>query len=228
MDSISPWVAFVAGVLCLFTPCVLPMLPVYLASISSPDILKTGAGEHRLSILLHSLSFVLGFSLVFILLGTLAGLIGFRLNPHSEAVRWISGCVMIGFGLFLLAAPKISWLNYEKRISLKHTVSNSYLRAFIIGVVFTLAWTPCVGPVLGGILTLAVNSGSVWQGSYLLVFYSIGMALPFLIIGLAFDFIMPVIKRIGRYSNYIYLVSGVLLIGVGILILLDKLSWFSF
>jgi cytochrome c-type biogenesis protein len=212
----------------LFTPCVLPMLPVYFASISSSDILKTGASGYRLSIFLHSLSFVLGFSLVFIVLGTLAGLVGFTLSPHSEAVRWISGGLMIVFGLFLLAAPKIGWLNYEKRISVKYLVSNSYLRAFIVGIIFTLAWTPCVGPVLGGILTLAFNSKSVWQGTYLLVFYSLGMALPFLVIGLAFDFVLPFIKRISRFSNYIYIISGLLLVGVGILILLDKLSWFSF
>jgi cytochrome c-type biogenesis protein len=211
----------------LFTPCVLPMLPVYLGSLCGPDVLKRGARSQRLTIFLHSLSFVLGFSLVFIVLGSIAGLVGFTLSSHLNIIRWVSGGLMIFFGVFLLAAQKIPWLNLEKRVGLKFETAGSYGRSFIIGVIFTLAWTPCVGPVLGGILSLAFNSESVWQGSYLLAFYSLGMALPFLIFGLAFDFTLPLIKRINRYSAYIYIISGLLLIGVGILILLDKLSWFS-
>jgi cytochrome c-type biogenesis protein len=226
MENISPWVAFLGGVLSLFTPCTLPMIPVYLGSLCGPDILNTK--DRRLTIFLHSLSFVLGFSLVFVVLGTLAGLIGFTLSPHSTAVRWTSGSLMITFGLFLLAASKISWLNYERRLDLKYGASGSYPRAFVIGVIFALAWTPCVGPILGGILTLAFSSGSVWQGSFLMVIYSGGMALPFLLIGLTFDFISPKIKRVSRYSAIISVIGGILLIGTGILILIDKLIWFSF
>ena len=211
----------------MFTPCVLPMLPVYLGSLCGPDVLKRGARSQRLTIFLHSLSFVLGFSLVFIVLGSIAGLVGFTLSSHLNIIRWVSGGLMIFFGVFLLASQKIPWLNLEKRVGLKFETAGSYGRSFIIGVIFTLAWTPCVGPVLGGILSLAFNSESVWQGSFLLAFYSLGMALPFLIFGLAFDFTLPLIKRINRYSAYIYIISGLLLIGVGILILLDKLSWFS-
>ena len=227
MENISPWIAFFGGVLSLFTPCVLPILPVYLGSLCGPDVLKRGARSQRLTIFLHSLSFVLGFSLVFIVLGSIAGLVGFTLSSHLNIIRWVSGGLMIFFGMFLLASQKIPWLNLEKRVGLKFETAGSYGRSFIIGVIFTLAWTPCVGPVLGGILSLAFNSESVWQGSFLLAFYSLGMALPFLIFGLAFDFTLPLIKRINRYSAYIYIISGLLLIGVGILILLDKLSWFS-
>jgi cytochrome c-type biogenesis protein len=203
------------------------MLPVYLGSLCGPDVLKGGARSQRLTIFLHSLSFVLGFSLVFIVLGSIAGLVGFTLSSHLNIIRWVSGGLMIFFGVFLLASQKIPWLNLEKRVGLKFETAGSYGRSFIIGVIFTLAWTPCVGPVLGGILSLAFNSESVWQGSFLLAFYSLGMALPFLIFGLAFDFTLPLIKRINRYSAYIYIISGLLLIGVGILILMDKLSWFS-
>ena len=118
------------------------------------------------------------------------------------------------------------WLNYEKRLSSSLGTTTSYLRSFLTGGVFSLAWTPCVGPILGGILTLALGSETAWQGAYLLAIYSLGLGLPFLIMGIAFDFITPLLKRIYRYSNWIYIISGLLLIAVGILILTNRLVWF--
>jgi cytochrome c-type biogenesis protein len=129
--------------------------------------------------------------------------------------------------LFMLAAPRISWLNYEKRLSPASSTATGYLRSILLGLIFALAWTPCVGPILGGILSLALSSESVWQGTYLLAFYSLGAAIPFIIIGLAFHYLQPVLNWLKRFSSYVYLVSGILLIGVGVLILLNKLSWFS-
>jgi cytochrome c-type biogenesis protein len=228
MDNISPLVAFTGGLLSLFSPCVLPMIPVYIASLCGPEIFQSGVKGHRLSIFFHSLSFVIGFSIVFILLGTGAGAIGLVISSNLILVRRISGSLMILFGLFLLAATRISWLNYEKRLTPTRSVATGYLRSLIIGIIFAVAWTPCVGPVLGGILTLAFNSESAWSGSYLLAFYSLGLGLPFLIIGVLFDSLAPWLKRISRYSSYIYIFSGLLLIAVGILIWLDKLNWFSF
>ncbi len=227
MDSVSPFVAFAGGMISLASPCVLPMVPVYIASVCGPGILQTGVGGRRWSVFLHSLCFVVGFSAIFVILGTGAGLIGFTINSHLVLIRWISGSLMILFGLFLLAAPKIPWLNYEKRLNTPVGTTTGYLRSLAIGVLFALAWTPCVGPVLGSILTLAFNSGSGWGGTYLLALYSLGLGLPFLIIGLMLDYLLPWIKRINRYSIYIYLFSGCLMIAIGILILTNKLSWFS-
>jgi cytochrome c-type biogenesis protein len=227
MDSVSPLIALAGGLLSLLSPCVLPMIPVYLASLAGPEIFQNGANRRRLTVFWHSLSFVAGFSVVFISLGTLAGLTGTVINAHSAAVRWISGGMMILFGLFMLAAPRISWLNYEKRLSPASSTATGYLRSILLGLIFALAWTPCVGPILGGILSLALSSESVWQGTYLLAFYSLGAAIPFIIIGLAFHYLQPVLNWLKRFSSYVYLVSGILLIGVGVLILLNKLSWFS-
>ncbi|TET67521.1 MAG: cytochrome C biogenesis protein CcsB, partial [Dehalococcoidia bacterium] len=125
-----------------------------------------------------------------------------------------------------LAALKVPWLNFEKRLTPSRSVTTSYLRSFLTGGIFSLAWTPCVGPILGGILTLALGSETAWQGAYLLAVYSLGLGLPFLIMGIAFDSITPLLKRIRRYSAAIYIISGLLLIAVGILILLNKLVWF--
>jgi len=220
-------VAFTGGVLSLLSPCVLPLIPVYLASLAGPEIFETGVAGRRLTVFFHSLSFVIGFSAVFTILGTGAGFAGFAIGSHLNVVRVVSGSLMIIFGLLLLAAPKISWLNYEKRLTPKQGLTGGYLRSFVLGVLFSLAWTPCVGPVLGGILTLAFNTESPWNGTYLLAIYSLGMALPFIIIGLAFDSLYKVLKKVRSYSTYIYIVSGVLLVAVGTLILTNKMSWLS-
>jgi cytochrome c-type biogenesis protein len=227
MESLSPLIAFTGGLLSLLSPCVLPMVPVYIASLSGPEILQSGSSKHRLTIFLHSLCFVIGFSIVFIILGTGAGLIGQTINQHFLVVRWIAGSLMILFGLFMLATNWIPWLNFEKRLSPNSGITGGYLRSLMIGILFALAWTPCVGPILGGILTLAMNSESAWRGGLLLAFYSIGLGLPFLIIGLAFDSLRPWLKRISRYSSWFYTISGLLLVAIGILILINKLSWFS-
>jgi cytochrome c-type biogenesis protein len=227
MEDISPLVAFTGGIISLFSPCILPMVPVYLATLCGPEILNRNIPVPRLTIFLHSLAFVLGFSLVFILLGAGAGSIGGVISSHMRLVRWISGSLMILFGIVMLASDRVSWLNYEKRLSFNNSLTGGYLRSLLIGILFALAWTPCVGPVLAGILSLALNSGSAWQGAVLLGFYSFGLGLPFLVIGLLLGSALPLIKRLGRYTKYLNIAGGILLVIVGILVLLNKLSWFS-
>jgi cytochrome c-type biogenesis protein len=225
MDGISPWVAFTGGLISLLSPCILPMIPVYVASLAGPEMFQKGIAGQRLSIFVHSLSFIVGFSVVFVLMGTSIGLAGFALRSHFPLIRMITGSLMILFGLFMLAATKIPWLNYERRLKASTSLATGYLRSFILGILFTLVWTPCASPVLGSILTLALDSGSGWQGGLLLALYSLGIGLPFLIFGLAYNSLFPLLKRINRYSTYIYVFSGILLVALGTLILLNKLSW---
>ena len=132
---------------------------------------------------------------------------------------------MIFFGLFILAAQKISWLNYGKYLRPSTNRAAGYVRSLIIGGVFTLAWTPCVSPILAGILTLAVGTKTALQGAYLLVIYSIGLGLPFLVLGVAFDKVSPFLKKIDPYSGLVYIISASLLIAVGVLILTNRLTW---
>ncbi len=225
MENISILVAFGAGLASFVSPCVLPLIPVYFASLVGTDILEVKKSFRRIPVFLHSLSFVLGFSLVFILMGTVAGLVGVSISPNSPLVRIISGSLLLFFGLFMLVAMKIPRLNFEKRLSPKLGISSGYLRSLLIGGAFALAWTPCVGPILGGVLTLALSSDTAWQGAYLLTIYSLGLGLPFLLIGATFDFAIPLIKYIQRYSKWIYIVSGVILLLVGILTLTNNLTW---
>jgi len=222
--SISILAAFGAGLLSFFSPCVLPLVPVYLASLAGPEIFEAKVNRSRIPVFLHSLSFVVGFSIVFIFMGVSAGLLGFAIGPHLELMRKIAGSLLIAFGLFMLAALKIPWLNYEKRLSPSLGNTTGYLRSFLIGVIFPVAWIPCTGPLLGSILTLGGASETAWGGAYLLATYSLGLGLPFLIIGAAFDSITPLLKRIHRYSTAIYIASGALLIVVGILILTNNLT----
>jgi len=226
MEHTSFLIAFAAGIASFVSPCVLPLVPVYLASLAGPEIFETKAARSRVTIFLHSLSFVVGFSIVFTALGAVVGLAGFTISAHVAAIRTISGSLLIAFGLFMLVALKVPWLNYERRLAPSQGITTGYLRSLLTGAVFCLAWTPCVGPILGGILALAWSSETAWHGAYLLATYSLGLGLPFLAIGAAFDSIAPLLKKITRYSSIIYIASGVLLIAVGILILTNKLVWF--
>jgi len=222
MENISPIIAFVAGLLSFLSPCVVPLVPVYLGSLAGPEVFTAGS-EMRMPVFLHSLSFVIGFTLVFVIIGAGAGLAGFAIGSYLAVIRQVSGGLLIFFGLFLLASLKVSWLNYEKRLALSPSITIGYLRSFLIGGIFSLAWTPCVGPILGGILALAWSSETAWHGAYLLALYSLGLGIPFLLIGAFFDSVSPLIKRIYRYSRVIYIFSGMLLIAVGILILTNRL-----
>jgi len=226
MEQPSLLVAFGAGLASFLSPCVLPLVPVYLASLAGPEIFQSQGRRFRLPIFLHALSFVIGFSIVFTLFGAGAGLVGLALSAYFAVMNQIAGALLIVFGLFLIAAWKVPWLNFEKRLAPSRGATIGYLRSFLTGGIFTIAWTPCVGPILGGILTLALGSETAGQGAYLLATYSLGLGLPFLAIGVAFDSVTPLLKRIQRYSIAIYIASGVLLIGIGILILTNRLVWF--
>lgn len=198
MDNVTAWATFGAGIASFITPRVLPMVPVYLASLAG---------------------------LVFTATGALAGLAGISINPNSPAVHRISGGLLIFFGLFMLGAGFIPWLNFEKRLPPKASTGTGYVRSFLVGAAFTVAWTPCLSPILGSVLTLAVNSATTGRGAFLLAVYSLGMGLPFLLIGAFFSTLMPLLKRIGPASHWIYFASGVLLAIAGILILLGKFNF---
>jgi len=215
--------ALVAGILSFLSPCVLPLVPVYLANIAGTSVLIPDSSPSRLYILLHTISFVAGFSLVFIALGASLGLLG-AMAPF-ELLRNIAGVLLILFGIFLLAATKVPWLNYEKRLNLTQAKGSGYLRSLSIGAIFSLGWTPCVGPVLGGILVLAWGSQTAWQGIYLLLAYCLGLGLPFIGVGLALGTASRYLRWLSRHAFVTLAVSAALLISIGILILTGKLYY---
>ena len=224
MENISILAAFVAGLLSFLSPCVLPMVPVYLASLAGPEILEAKTDKRSAHIFLHSLAFVVGFTVVFIILGAGAGLAGLAVSAHLATLQRVAGIVIIAFGALLLAAQKVPRLNFQRHLTPAQSSATGYLRSFLTGAIFALAWTHCVGYALGGILMLAMVSETAWRGASLLAIYSLGLGIPFLIIGAAFDAVAPLLKRISRYSRVIYIVSGALLIGLGIAIVMGRLT----
>jgi cytochrome c-type biogenesis protein len=220
-------IAFASGLASFLSPCVLPLAPVYLASLAGPEILEAGTERRRLPLFFHSLSFVLGFTLIFSLWGAGAGLIGSALVEYSNVIRIIVGILLVLFGAVMLASLKVPWLNFEKSLSPSLGRKSGYLRSLLTGGLFCLAWTPCLSWQITGILSLAGGSGTALRGTWLLAVYSLGLGLPFLAMGLAFDHVSRILKNIGRYSRWIFIAGGLMLITVGTLILTNRLVLIS-
>ena len=225
MPSITFPVALAAGLLSFLSPCVLPLVPVYIANIAGSSVL-TESPPSRRYIFLHTISFVAGFSLVFIILGASMGLLGAMIpvGPLNN----IAGTLLILFGLFLIAATKVPWLNYEKRLLPNRARGTGYLRSLSIGAIFSLALGPCAWPVVAGILALALSSQNVWQGVYLLLAYSLGLGLPFIAVGLALGALSPYLRWLNRHAYITSIVSGALLIIIGILVLTGVLDYLAY
>ena len=224
MSGITFVTALVAGILSFLSPCILPLVPVYLANVAGASVLTPELANRR-RILLHTMSFIVGFSLVFIALGASLGLLG-AMAPLNVLYK-VGGALLIAFGIFLAASAKVPWLNYEKRLSFAGVRGTGYLRSLLIGAIFSLGWTPCVGPILGGILVLAASSQTVWQGVCLLLAYCLGLGLPFIAVSLALGTASKFIRWLGRHAFVTSIVAAVLLIGVGILMLTGYLEYLS-
>jgi len=227
VTDISYIVAFGAGLLSFVSPCVLPLVPAYLANLAGLTAIDNSTRKSYLPVLLHSLCFVFGFSIIFVGLGASVGLLGTTITAHSTLLRKISGVVIILFGIFLIAAYRFPWLNYEKRLAPSVSSNPGYIRSILIGAAFALGWTPCIGPILGAILAMAWSSQTVGQGALLLGIYSLGLGIPFILIGLVWGAITPLWKGINRHLGTISIISGILLILVGILILTGNLEWLT-
>lgn len=223
MENVSFWVALGAGFLSFVSPCVLPLVPVYIAILTGSDVLDTGTDKRQARVFLHSLIFVFGFTIVFVGLGAGAGLTGLAIDVDLLTLRRAAGILLLVFGALLLAAQRFPQLNFEKHLTLSQGRTTGYLRSFLTGAIFSMVAMSCATYILGGILMLALVSETAWHGASLLAVYSLGLGVPFLIIGAAFDKIAPLLKRIRRYSTVINIVSGALLVVVGILILTNRL-----
>lgn len=215
-------IAFAAGVLSFLSPCILPLVPIYIAILAGAS---TTSQVSRQLTFFRVLSFIAGFSLVFTGLGASAGLIG-AVAPAGLLER-IAGALLLVFGLFLLASIRFHRLNYELHFG-RFPGRAGYLHSFLVGAAFSLGWTPCVGPILGGILALASGSQTVWQGMYLLAAYSLGLGAPFLLFGLAIGSATPVTRWLSRRGSAISALSGLLLMGVGVGMLTNAFARFSF
>jgi len=229
MESTSIWLAFLGGILSFLSPCILPVAPGYLGIISGVSVanLKEGSTNRR-QVILATIAFILGFSIVFITLGLSSSYLGQMLRGSRGIIAQISGIVVIFLGLHQAGWLPIHWLYRERKVEIQK--SAGIVGAFLMGLAFSLGWTPCVGPILGSILAIAGSKANLGQGILLLVVYSIGLGIPFLLLALAFEKVSRGLNKIKAYLKYIEWTSGILLIVMGILLFTGNMSaivtWF--
>jgi len=209
-------VAFLAGLLSFLSPCVLPLVPSYIGFLTGMTLNEVS--NRRRIALLHALLFVAGFSLIFMLLGASATALGRALNHYQVWLQRLGGALIILFGLLCLGVIKVGPFLQERRLHLERKPVG-YLGSVLVGMAFAAGWTPCIGPVLGGILGLAATSSDVSRGMVLLAVYSAGLAVPFLIAAAALESFLEWFQRFRRFLPWVMRVSGVLLIVVGLLLM---------
>lgn len=219
--------AFVAGLISFLSPCVLPLVPGYLSIISgvSLDRLKSEAGNTilRKSVIFSSLMFILGFSITFVALGASATAVGQLLLAYRRTLTRIAGLVIIIFALHLLGIFRIQALYQDKRM---HNIrpSRGALGAVVLGLVFAFGWSPCIGPILGSIMGIAMQQDTASKGAFLLAVYSAGLGVPFLMTSLGLNRFLAFYSRFKRHFRALEVVSGILVLGIGVLIITDQMT----
>lgn len=229
-SQLSFGVAFIAGLVSFLSPCVLPLVPIYLAQLVGQSVYQsTDEQEERsaqLTTFLHALTFVIGFTLTFVALGASASTLGSFLREHQFLLRQVGGILLVIIGLHLTGLFKIPLLYWQKRFEF-HPSRPSYPASLVIGVVFAIGWTPCVGPILGLILGMAANAATLSQGVLLLLFYSLGLGVPFLLLGLGLNQFSRVLKWLKPHLGKIEIGTGVVMILAGLIIFFNLLPYLN-
>jgi len=220
MFEVSIFSAFAAGFLSFISPCILPLVPVYISFMSA----KVAFGQsrnmklsERMFLLLNSIFFVLGFTVVFVILGSTATFFGRLLQQYSNIIARVGGAILIIFGLHYIGLFKIPFFNFEKKLNIPESAKFNYLGSFLIGIIFAFGWVPCVGMILSGILMMASRLDTLFQGIMLLLAYSLGLGIPFIIFSMFISLFTKFFKRINRHMRIIMIISGVFLILLGII-----------
>ena len=221
LSVLSIPLVFVAGLASFLSPCVLPLVPAYVGYLGG----RTAFGEKaekqtQWGTFTHGLAFVLGFSVVFVILGVAFSALGGLLASATDLIEKVGGIVVIIFGIHMTGIWKIPFLQYDTRKQTGPKENLSYLSSFLMGVFFSAGWSPCVGPVLGAILTFSASGGSVVLGATLLASYSAGLSIPFLIAALGVGWVTAALRKYGKALHYLEIAMGVLLIVVGVLLFL--------
>jgi cytochrome c-type biogenesis protein len=239
MADVTIFVALLAGLSSFVAPCILPMIPAFLAYISGTTVSElsskkngdmiTSSGSvlsiNRLNIVLNTVFFVLGFSVVFSVLGVLINsVLSNATGEITNSLNFVGGTIIVAFGIFLLLSTKIRALNVEKKFFPKKSKS-SYPMSFVFGLAFAVGWTPCVGPILGTILTLAATTPSV--SFSLLLAYSLGLGIPFVLMGVFFSRATKIIRSMSKHLKYYNVILGGFIILLGILVFTNQLAYIA-
>ena len=221
---------FVAGIVSFLSPCVLPLVPGYVSYIagqSIPDSTASRALIVRVQALALSTCFVLGFATIFVIVGASATTLGQALISYRYELNLIGGLTVIGFGLFATGLLRLPWLQRDLRFDLA-LPGGRPVAAFLLGMAFAFGWTPCIGPVLGAILTASATSATVAEGVKLLAIYSLGLGIPFLLVAVFTGGLLARLKSIGRVGRILQILAGSIMVVMGVAIITGQLSTFSF
>ena len=229
-SQLSVGLAFVAGLASFLSPCMLPLVPIFLAQLVGQSAYQsTGRQEDqpaRFITFLHALMFVLGFTLAFVALGATASALGSFLRAYQFQLRQIGGILLVVIGLYLMGILKLPFLSWQKRFAFR-PARPSYPASLLIGMIFAVGWTPCISLLLGSILGLAANAATLREGVLLLLVYSLGMGLPFLLLGLGLNQVSTVLKWLKPHLRKIEVSTGVVLILVGVMIYFNWLVYLN-
>ena len=220
MDYLLP---FIEGIITFVSPCLLPMLPIYISYFAGGEVSDQNKRKQRT--LINAIGFVFGFTIVFLLLGAAAGTFGKFVHQHEMIFNIIGGLILILFGLNFMSVIQIGFLNRTLRIHMK-VKSFTFITSALLGVVFSIGWTPCVGAFLGSALMLAANSKEAFKGIVMLLLFSLGLGIPFVISAVLIDSLKQTFDAIKRHYKVISIISGLLLISVGILMMFGQLNTF--
>ncbi|MEA3440277.1 MAG: cytochrome c biogenesis protein CcdA [Chloroflexota bacterium] len=221
--NVSVWLAFIAGIASFLSPCVFALVPAYIGYLGGRSAASGATGRAKTWVTFsHGLAFVLGFSLVFISLGVATSALGGFLYELRTWLTRIGGAVIVIFGLHMTGIIRIPFLEYDLRSQSTPDRNLGYLASFMMGVFFSAGWSPCIGPILGAILTLTLSGGSISQGVVLLTAYSAGLAIPFLIASIEIGLITSAIQRYGKVMRYVEIGMGVLLIIIGVMLFFGR------
>ncbi len=229
MLEINFIIAFVSGLLTFFSACLIPIVPAYIAYIAGVSLAEFGEIKHtdiqlykklKYRIVKNSIFFILGFSLIFILLGLTATSIGLFLTEKRIYLQKFGGIFMIVLGLFLVGFIKIPFFYKEYKFKTNKINKPIVINSFLVGTAFAFSWTPCISPILSGILFLASLSGTMWEGALLLSFFAIGLAIPFILIAFTIGHSIKMLSKISKYSTIIKYITGIIIVIIGTLMIL--------
>jgi cytochrome c-type biogenesis protein len=226
MNEVSFALAFFAGILSFLSPCVLPLIPAYASLISGLSFEELKQKRNLTKGLGGTITFVLGFSTIFMAMGASSSLLGSLFFKYQDYIRIGGGILVIIFGLFIAGFIRLDFLERERRFDFSSHPAG-YAGSFLIGMGFGAGWTPCIGPILGTILIYAGSHGSASYGIALLAVYSLGLAVPFLLSTLAINFFLGYITKLRRFTRALMIISGLILIAFGIILLSNNVGWLS-
>lgn len=220
LGNVSIGVAFGAGFLSFFSPCILPLIPAYIMYITGVNV-EDELEKKRLFALTRTFGFVIGFTIIFMIMGTSASFLGKLFIRNKVVFAKISGGLIIVFGLNMMGILKLKFLNFEKRTKAPKKITN-WFSSILMGMAFAAGWTPCFGPVLGSILIYAGGADTVSKGIYLLLVYSIGMAVPFILTALFINTFTKFMNKADRFLKYMPIISGFIMVVFGLLVFFNK------